>query len=317
MIRASEKSEELAQVACRQSRHPKMTKDEKNKFRWGMFFIGPQLIGLAIFVFIPMIFSLVMSFMEWDIVSPPTFIGWDNYKFMIEEDEYVPISLKITVMYTMIQVPCGVMYTLFIAMLLNTKIRSRSLFRTIFYLPSIVPAVATAALWIIIFNPNSGVLNSFLEVFGVEPQLWLYDEKQVLIAFLIMSLWGSGGGIITNLAALQGVPTHLQESMELDGANAWHRFWHLTVPMVSPVIFYNVIMGIIGNLQGFSQSYLMTGGGPNNSSLFYMLHLYRNAFQWGRMGYACAMAWVLFLVIAVFTAIAFFIGNKKVYYEGG
>ena len=317
MVKASEKSEELAQTAYHHRRRAKMTKAEKNKFRWGMFFIAPQLIGLAVFVFIPMIFSFVMSFMEWDIVSPPTFIGWDNYKFMIEEDEYVPISLRITVLYTIIQVPCGVMYTLFIAMLLNTKIRSRSLFRTIFYLPSIVPAVATAALWIIIFNPNSGVLNSFLGIFGVEPQLWLYDEKQVLIAFLIMSLWGSGGGIITNLAALQGVPTHLQESMELDGANAWHRFWHLTVPMVSPVIFYNVIMGIIGNLQGFSQSYLMTGGGPNNSSLFYMLHLYRNAFQWGRMGYACAMAWVLFLVIAVFTAIAFFIGSKKVYYEGG
>lgn len=298
-------------------RSPKMTLREKQNFRWGMLFIAPQLIGLVVFVFIPMIFSFVMSFMEWDIVSAPRFIGLDNYRFMFTEDEYVPISLRITVLYTLIQVPCGVMYTLFIAVLLNTKIRSRSLFRTLFFLPSIVPAVATAALWIIMFNPNNGILNAFLSIFGVPPQLWLYDEKQVLIGFLIMSLWGSGGGIITNLAALQGVPTHLHESMELDGANAWHRFWKLTVPMVSPVIFYNVIMGIIGNLQSFSNAYLMTDGGPNNSSLFYMLHLYRNAFKWGRMGYACAMAWILFLVIAVFTALAYFVGNKKVYYEGG
>lgn len=298
------------------SKRNPMTKGERQNFGWGMLFISPILICMLVFILVPMIFSLVMSFYEWDIVTDPVYIGWENYRFMFEDDEYVPLSLKITITYTLIQTPLGILYTLFIASLLNTKIKCRSLYRTLFYLPSIVPAVASAALWILMFNPNSGILNTVLEWFGADPQLWLFDKDQVLGCLIMMSLWGAGGGIIVNLSALQGVPTALYESMDLDGANAWHKFWHLTIPMVSPVIFYHAIMGIIGNLQTFSQSYLMTGGGPNNSSLFYMLHLYRNAFQWGKMGYACAMAWVLFLIIAVFTAIAFWIGNRKVYYEG-
>ena len=302
--------------AQRGRRLPPMTKQERRNFRIGFLFISPLLFKILVFVAYPMIFSFIMSFHEWNIINDPVFVGFDNYKFMFEVDPYIFTSLKVTLTYTAIQTPLGIMYTLFIAVLLNTKIKNRSLYRTLFYLPSIVPAVASSALWILIFNPNSGLLNAVLGWFGIEEQMWLLSKDQVLGCLIGMSLWGAGGGIVVNLATLQGVPTHLYESMELDGANAWQRFWKLTIPMISPVLLYHFVTHLIGNLQAFNSAYLMTGGGPDNGSLFYMLHLYRNAFLWGKMGYACAMAWVLFAIIAVLSLLLFYVGSKKVYYEG-
>ena len=172
-----------------------------------------------------------------------------------------------------------------------------------------------ALLWMAIFNPN-GVLNSLLAQIGIKGPNWLFDESWVLPAFIIMSLWGIGGPMIVYLAALQGIPQHLYEAAELDGANALAKFWHVTIPMISPVIFFNLIMSIIGSFQTFTTAFIMTGGGPNNASLFYMLHLYRNAFSYFKMGYASALAWVLFLIILVFTLVIIKTSPAWVYYEG-
>ena len=284
------------------------------------------LVGFLVFNGYPLIISFIGMFCNVDLYDL-TKIQWNDFEgfksvfipnhayelFYFDLAKYFYKACVITLWIATTQlVTLGI--ALFIATLLREKPKGTRLFQTLFFIPYICSTVAVSLMWRWILDWDGGILNSIL---GTNIK-WLENPNYITWSIIISIIWQAPGyGIVMYKAAFSNINNSLYEAADLDGANAWHRFWHLTVPMVSPVIFYNVIMGIIGNLQGFSQSYLMTGGGPNNSSLFYMLHLYRNAFQWGRMGYACAMAWVLFLVIAVFTAIAFFIGNKKVYYEGG
>jgi multiple sugar transport system permease protein len=203
-----------------------------------------------------------------------------------------------------------------LAVLLNQDVRGLSIYRTIFYLPSVVSGVAVAMLWLWVFNPELGVVNSLLGIVGIEGPKWFASSKWALTTFIITSLWGIGGGMVIYLAGLQGVPTSLYEAAELDGATAWHRFWHITIPMTSPVIFFNLIMGIIGSFQVFTGGYVITNGGPANATLFYVLYLYRNAFQYFKMGYASALAWILFIVILVLTLLMFRLVGGLVYYEG-
>ena len=281
----------------------------------GYLFIAPALIGLFLFYAFPMLFSLFISFTDWNLRNAPKVIGASNYTALAGDPVFLK-SVRVTFYYTLLAVPAGNLYALLMAMLLNMKFRGRSVVRTIFYIPSIVPAVAAAGIWMYIFNPYNGFLNQIVPVFGMDPQMWIYSPTQVIPCLVVMAAWSAGGTAIIYLAALQGVPTILYESVALDGGNAFRKFIHITGPMISPIIFYNVIMGVINSMQIFTQGYIMTKGGPNNNSLFYVLLLYKRAFEQTTMGIACAMAWILFVILGILTAVNFAISGKWVYYGG-
>ncbi|MGJ4851289.1 carbohydrate ABC transporter permease [Bacillota bacterium Meth-B3] len=295
-----------------------MSASEWRAARWGFLFIAPALIGLLVFYVGPMLFSLVIGFFEWDMIREPAFVGAANYMNMFTQvNSLVPQALRVTLSYSFLTVPLITCVSLFLAVLLNTKVRCMSLFRTIFYIPSIVPAVANAALWMFLCNPMFGLLNTVLKACGLPPSNWIYDANAVIPTLSLMAVWGSGNTVIIYLAGLQGISRSLYESVEIDGGNALHKFKNVTVPMISPVIFYNMIMAIINCMQTFTQAYIMTDGGPSNASLFYVLLLYRTAFNNQQMGYASAMAWILFILVALLTMMAFKLSGKWVFYEGG
>jgi multiple sugar transport system permease protein len=282
----------------------------------GYLYALPWFIGFTVFTAGPIIASFLLSFTNWDLIRYPQWIDFGNYKMLIEDPLFWQ-GLKVTSIYATFSVPLGIAGGLAIAVLMNQKIKGLSVFRTIYYLPAVVSGVAVSLLWSWIFNPDFGVLNYLLSLVGIRGPGWIYDEKWALPSLILMSLWGVGGGMVIYLASLQGVPTELYEAAIIDGASSWKRFWSITIPMISPVIFFQLIMGIIGSFQVFTQAYIMTNGGPNNATLFYVLYLYRNAFQWFKMGYASALAWVLFLVILTLTIVQFKIANYWVYYEVG
>jgi multiple sugar transport system permease protein len=213
-------------------------------------------------------------------------------------------------------VPLGIVLALGLALLLNQRIRGVRVFRTIFYLPVILPAVATSIVWLWLFNPNFGILNMGLAILHIPKQSWIFDEQLAVPSLLLMSLWSSGGGaMLIFLAGLQGVPRDLLDAAAVDGAGWWTRLRHVTIPLVSPVILFNALTGFIGTFQIFAQGYLMTNGGPNNATLFYVLFLYKRAFQEGQMGYAAAMGWVAFLILIAITFVIFRLSAARVYYE--
>lgn len=281
----------------------------------GYLFIAPALLGIVVFYAFPMAFSFGTSFTDWNLLSRPSFFGIGNYQSLAADEVFLK-SIRVTFYYTLLAVPLSNVYALLMAMLLNTKIRGRSVVRTIFYVPSIVPAVAAAGVWMYIFNPYNGFLNQIFLQLGLNPQMWIYDPSQVIPCIVTTAVWGAGGTAIIYLAALQGVPTELHEAVAIDGGNGLHKFFYITVPMISPIIFYNLIMGVINSMQIFTQGYIMTDGGPNNCSLFYVLLLYRRAFEQTMMGTACAMAWILFVILGILTAINFALSGKWVYYGG-
>lgn len=284
--------------------------------REGWLFTAPWTIGFLLFTLGPMIVSAVISFTSWDIVTPPVWVGLDNYVRMFTKDELIPKSLLVTTTYAVLSVPLQLALGLFVAILMNQKLRFQSAWRTIYYLPSVVSGVAVALLWRWIFSGDFGVLNWLLSLVGVEGPAWLLDETWALPAFIIMSLWGIGGGMLIYLAGLQGIPTDLYEAAEIDGAGTLQKFYTITIPMISPVLFFNLVIGIISALQVFTAAFIMTQGGPNNATEFFMLYLYQNAFQWFKMGYASAMAWVLFLYILALTLLVFRTAQSWVFYEG-
>lgn len=295
----------------------KLTRTEKREALTGYLCISPWLLGLIIFTVGPIIASIVISFTNWDLVTSAQWIGISNYQRLLEKDPIFWKSLQVTLYYTVLNVPLALIFSLAIAVLMNQNVRGIFLFRTLYYLPAIVPAVATAILWRWIFHHEFGILNILIGFLGIPPQKWLVDPHLVIPAFVIMSIWGVGGGMLIYLAGLQGVPSQLYEAAEIDGATSWKKFINVTLPMLSPVILYNLIMGIIGSFQaGFTTSYVMTAGGPNNASMFYVLYLFINAFEYFKMGLACAQAWVLFIIILVITIIVFKKSESWVYYEG-
>ena len=226
------------------------------------------------------------------------------------------LSLRVTFSYAVVAVPLGLMLGLAVALLMNQNVRGISFFRTIYYLPAVISGVAVAILWRWIFNPEFGVLNVLLSYVGVRGPNWLRDANWALPSLILMSLWGIGGGMIINLSALQNIPTELYEAVEIDGGDNWSKFSNVTIPMISPVIFFNLVTGMIWTLQEFTRVYVMTDGGPSNATLFYGLYLYRNAFRYFEMGYASALAWVLLLAILAFTLFLFRTSRTWVYYEG-
>ena len=282
----------------------------------GWLFVSPWLFGFLAFILGPMLVSVYLAFTNWDILTPAQMVGIDNFVKLTTDDPLVGQALKVTSIYALISIPLQVVLGLILALLLNEKIRAMSFVRTVFYLPSVVSGVAVALLWRWIFSPDFGLLNAGLYLIGIQGPAWLVDSRTALAALILMSLWGVGGGMIIFLAGLQGVPTTLYEAAEVDGANSWVRFWNITLPMISPVILFQTIIGIIGALQVFTEAFVMTDGGPKNATLFFMLYLYRNAFEFLKMGYASALAWVLFVYILALTLLVLRFSAAWVYYEG-
>lgn len=278
-------------------------------------FMSPVIIGLLVFMIGPMIASFYFSFTKYDILGAPKWIGLANYNGLFHDHLFWQ-SLKVSCIYAVTSVPLNLIFGLFLAILLNRKIKGIFVFRTIYYLPAVISGVAVSLLWMRIFNPNFGLLNWFIGLFGIQGPQWLYSEHWALPAIILMSLWGVGGGMLINLAGLQSIPNDLYEASEIDGANKVKQFFHITIPMLSPIIFFNLVMGLISALQIFTEGYVMTGGGPNNSTLFSVLYLYRNAFKYLDMGYASALAWVLFIIIMILTLLVFKSSPMWVYYEG-
>jgi multiple sugar transport system permease protein len=282
---------------------------------FGYIFLSPWLVGFLVFLLGPMIASIFLSMTEYKLISPPVWIGASNYERMVS-DRFVWHALRVTLTYTAFAVPMGLTAAMAVAVLLNQKIVASGIFRTIFYLPSVISGVAVALVFSWIFNFRFGILNFFLSLAGIAGPNWLGSPRYALWAFVIMSLWGIGGNVVIYLAGLQGVPVALHEAATIDGANAWTRFWKITLPLITPVILFTLVMGVIGTFQTFTQAYIMTGGGPANATLFYLLYLYRNAFNWFEMGYASALAWLLFLIILICTVILWSTSARWVYYEG-
>ena len=295
----------------------KMTAREKREERWGFLFSLPCILGFLIFALLPMIVSLVLSFMDYNFTVGGSFIGLSNYKTLFSgEDPYFYKSLTVTIIYVLMSVPTAMIFAFFMAMLLNTNVRGKGFFRTVFYLPTVVPIVAMAAIWMWIFNPDMGLANNILKAMQLPVSKWLSGESSVIPTLVFINLWTTGSTMVIFLAGMQDVPKQLLEAVEIDGGGFWAKLFHVTIPMMTPTIFYNVVMGVINGFQIFTQSYVMTQGGPNNSSLFYVYYLYREAFEFSRMGKACAVAWVLFIIIMILTAVIFKFSDRWVYYGG-
>ena len=278
----------------------------------------PWIIGFIVLEGGPMLFSLIISFCNYDILSPPEFTGMNNFSWMFSEDEKFPLSLWNT-FYMMIGLPLGLALGLAIALLLNMKIRGMAVWRTFFYLPAIVPIVAASVLWVWILNSQHGLLNSFLNIFlapfEISPPGWLDQPEWMKPGLIIMGLWGAGAGMIIWLAGLKSIDNALYEAADVDGANEWQKLWHITLPQLTPYIFFNLVMGLIATFQIFAQAYIFTQGIAKDSLLFYVYHLFNNAFQYGKMGYASAMAWILFLIVLGFTILQLKLSKRWVHYE--
>ncbi len=294
-----------------------MTRRERRAVGKGLFFICPFLVGFSVFTIYPVVMSFYYSLTEFDGVSAPVFVGAAKYGELLT-DELFWLSLWNTFYYTVLAVPLGIVVALGLAMLLNMKLRGISLYRAMFFVPSIVPVVASSVLWIWFLNPQYGILNAVLRLIGLPGPGWMSSPEWVKPALILMSLWSVGGTMVLYLAGLQDVPEHLYEAAEIDGAGAWHKTRHITLPMLSPVILFTTIMGLIGGFQYFTQAYVMTGGtgGVSDSALFYCLYLFQKAFNFQDMGGASAMAWLLFVVILVVTLLTFRLSRSWVYYEG-
>lgn len=314
-------------------RHTAHSRRERREAVEFFLFLAPWIFGFLLLTFGAVSASFVLSFTKWDILTPGRWIGLRNYLDMFQHDPRLLKSLVNTGVYTLMAVPLSVTVGLFVAMLLNQKLAGIRVFRTAFYLPVVVSGVATAILWVQIFNPTTGILNRLLTLplrpslaggfhlapLFANPPGWLSDPLWAKPAMVLMSLWGVGGGMLIYLAGLQGIPTHLYEAASLDGAGPWRRFRHVTLPLLTPVIFYQLVMGIIGSFQIFTQAFVMTGGtgAPEDSLLFYVLYLFNNAFQWLKIGYSSAMAWLLFVIVLAVTLVNLTMARRWVHYEGG
>lgn len=313
-------------------RKKKYTNREKQESRAAYKFASPWLIGAIVFTIGPMIFSLLMSFANWDIITPARWRGFGNYREAGVVDPLFWKSMLVTTIYTGVSVPLGVFGSLLLALLLNVKVRGVQIYRSLFYMPSLASMVAASLIWRRVFNPENGLINSI--IYGADGSWlgsrlsavagtphahvdWLGNEKFALPAMIIMSLWGVGGGMIILLAGLQSIPNFYYEAATLDGAGTMAKFRNVTLPLLTPTLFFSTITGFIGSFQSFTQALVMTSGGPNDTTRFYMLHLYRAAFESLRMGYASALAWVLFFVILIVTLIQVKGGERWVYYEAG
>lgn len=294
-----------------------LSKARRREALFGYAFISPWVIGLLIFTVGPFIASLLLSFTSYSILQPGKWVGLDNYVRAFTNDPLFWQSLRNTVIYVVGATLLRVSFGFVLALLLNTKIRFMALWRTLFYVPSIVPIVATTMIWLFVLNPRFGLLNWFLGLFGIDRLRWLTSPDTAMLGLLVMSVWWVGGTMIIFLAGLQGIPEDYYDAAKIDGAGPLAQLARITIPLMTPTIFFNIIINVISTFQVFTQALIMTGGGPLNSTRFYMLHLYEHAFSYipPQMGYASALAWILFVIIFVLSLVVVRSSNRWVFYS--
>ena len=281
----------------------------------GYVFIAPWLIAFLAFDLFPTGAAFYYSFTDWNVIAKSsTWVGFENYERMFTDDRLYWKSVTNTLYYVAFSVPLGVVAGFVLALLLNTKVKFQGVFRTLFYLPAVVPTVAATMVWLWIFDTRQGILNWALGLIGIDPIRWLTSPEWSKDALIIMSLWSIGGGMVIYLAGLQNIPQDLYEAADVDGASAMSKLFNITIPLMTPTIFFNLLLGLIGSFQVFNAAFIMTEGGPVNSTRFYMLHLYEKAFQDSQMGYACAMAVMLFLVVLLITIFVNWTSKRWVFY---
>jgi multiple sugar transport system permease protein len=288
----------------------------KSETRSGLLFASPWFIGFSVFLAYPLLASFYYSFCDYSVLKKPVWIGGENYRDLFQ-DELFWTTLKNTAVYTALALPLSLIVALALAMLLNSRVRGLSFYRTIFYLPSLMPPVALAVVWLWLLNNEHGLVNNALQGIGITGPNWIGEPSWSKPSLVLIGMWTAGNAMVIYLAGLQDVPAALYEAADLDGASAWQKTLKVTLPMISPVILFNLVMGIIGHLQVFTEPYVMfPGGGPARSTYFYTMYMFENAFKYHKMGYTCAMGWIMFLIILVLTLISFRFSEKHVHYGG-
>lgn len=293
-----------------------MTKGERKSLLTGLLFVSPWIIGFVLWTAYPVLSSIYYSFFRYDLITKPVFLGLGNYIEIFTEDFRFWKVVRNTLFYVGLSVPLGVLSAFLIANLLNAKLAGRSFFRAVFYIPAIVPAICVAMVWLFIYNVQYGIINSALRALGQPIIPFLSNPDLAKPSLIVIHIWAQGTAVVIFLATLQDVPRSLYEAATVDGANAWHKFRHITIPMTSPIILYTTVLGLIGGFQTFLLPYLLTNGGPAASTEFYAMHLWRNAFEFFRMGKASALAWIMFVVVAIFTVLLFRTSARWVFYGG-
>ncbi|KAE8764507.1 carbohydrate ABC transporter permease [Georgenia thermotolerans] len=297
---------------------PPRTASQRRDTRAALLFISPWIVGFLVFTAWPLLYSAYLSFTDYDVINDPSFVGWDNYRRLFE-DPKIARSLGNTLFYTVVQVPLYVAVSLGVAVLLNKAGRASGFFRTAFYLPNMTPPVAVGVMLLLVFNGQNGLINEVLGWFGITGPSWTTDPAWVKPSIVLMSLWSVGGSVIILLAALRNVPQDLYDAARVDGAGRWHRFRHITVPMISGALFFVTIVNTIAAFQTFTETYTAfwgSSGYKNDAALFYVIYLFQQAFQFLNMGYASAMAWVLFVIILAITLVQLKVSKRFVYLEG-
>ena len=310
MVQANQKA-----PANRKSRY--ITPSAKKEALTAYLFLIPALLGLTFITYLPLAAVFGLSLFKWDVLSPPVFNGINNYIKLFTNDPYFMDSIKVTVYFSVLAVVGSLLFSLAVAMLLNRKIPARGFFRAVYYVPYVLPAAAVYMGWSFLYETNFGLFNYILSLFGINKVLFLTDSSMIIPSLALISVWLSGNLIVIFLARLQNVPGVYREAAEIDGANAWHRFIHVTLPCMSPIILYNILMSLVTNMQVVVPALTLTNGGPGNSSMFMSYLMYQYAFQQGKMGYASAVSFVFFVLIAVVTLILFATSKTWTFYEGG
>lgn len=305
---------QASQVSSPARAAPRISRQRLKYYAQGYAFISPWIIGTALFTVYPVAYSAVLTFTKFDLLTPPEYIGAGNFDRMIGDSQF-PTALINTAYYTFIAVPLQLFVALVMALFLNQQLRFINVFRTLFYLPTVTPTVASVIIFMYLYNPDFGFFNVALGWFGIPGVKWLGDPNWAKPALILLSLWYVGGQMVIFLAGLQSVPDALLEAASIDGAGTLRKFWHVTIPMITPTIFFNLVLGIIGSFQVFTVAFIATRGGPIDSTLFYVLWIYRHAFENLNMGYAAAIGWVLLVIILIFTLLQFAISQRWVYYE--
>ncbi|MBX2999363.1 MAG: sugar ABC transporter permease [Caldilineaceae bacterium] len=297
-------------------RRPGMTALQRRNQLMGLLFVSPWILGFLLWTFYPLGSSFYYSLTRYDLLREPIFIGLENYSEIFTRDPLFGKVTYNTLYYVGLSAPLGVAAAFLMASLLNTEIKGRSIFRAIFFFPAIIPAFVTAVVWQFLVNVQYGAINGTLQGLGLPVIPFIANPDYAKPTLILIHIWAQGNAIVIFLATLQEVPRSLYEAATVDGANAWHKFWNVTIPMTTPVILFNLVIGLIYGFQNFTLPWLLTAGGPNNATELYTIFLYRNAFQYLRMGKASALAWILFVVIVVFTILLFRSSNRWVYYGG-
>ncbi|WP_102410288.1 ABC transporter permease subunit [Beduinella massiliensis] len=292
------------------------SKLEREERRGFFLFISPWLIGFVLLMLVPMLTSAYISLTRWNLLKPPVFVGLENFKTIFADPLFYK-SMRVTFTYTLFAVPLNIVLSVFMAILLNNKIKGMNVYRTLFYLPAVVSGVVIALVWMWMFQPEFGIINNLLSYIGIKGPKWIYDENWAMPSLILMSLWNVGGNIVLYLAALQGVPTEQYEAASIDGARWLDKFLNITLPGISPTLLFTTLTGVINSLQTFTQAYVMTNGGPNESTTFYAYYIYNNAFVYRKMGEASAQGWIMFAIICVISLLIMKTSAGKVYYDGG